>query len=160
MNSIMIVDDDKDMLDLLRRFLVGMGIHKIETFTSAEAALSRANTTIYDMIISDYRMPEMDGITFLKKFRHIQPRATRIIVSAICDKSTLYGAINEAQACRYIEKPCHADAFRAIVSEIMNERGIQVNDDISELLDVIRGLESIIDDQAKMIDELKIKTLE
>jgi len=158
MGNIMIVDDDKLILDLLERFLENMNVNNIDTFSSAEVALSKVRTTKYDVIISDYRMPDMDGVTFLKKCRSIQPSATRIMLSAICDKTTLYGAINEAHASRYIEKPCHADAFRSIVSGVLSEREAPVQDDIKELIGIIRGLETIIDDQAKMIEELKFNT--
>jgi DNA-binding response OmpR family regulator len=66
---ILYVDDEPSLLELGKFFLERSGRFSVDTITSALAALSLQNTRSYDAIISDYQMPEMDGIEFLKKIR-------------------------------------------------------------------------------------------
>lgn len=114
MRRIMLVDDDQNILNSLRRLLfrpagVEAAQPQVEAFVSAHEALKRARTgQPFDVIISDYRMPEMDGVTFLKAVREIQPNAVRLILSGQIDLDALAEAINEAEIYRFIAKPCSA----------------------------------------------------
>ena len=69
MFSVLYVDDEPMLLDLAKLFLEKTGDFRIDTLTSAKAALDTLKRTQYDCIISDYQMPEMDGIVFLKTVR-------------------------------------------------------------------------------------------
>ena len=66
---ILYVDDEENLLDISKLFLERSGQFNVDTVTSAPAALALLNSKNYDAIISDYQMPEMDGIEFLKKVR-------------------------------------------------------------------------------------------
>ena len=66
---ILYVDDEPDLLELCKVFLEMNGEFKVDTLTSVKEALIRLKSIYYDAIISDYQMPEMDGITFLKILR-------------------------------------------------------------------------------------------
>ena len=66
---ILYVDDEPGLLELGKIFLESEGAFAVDTVISAPAALERLNTGSYDAIISDYQMPKMDGITFLKTLR-------------------------------------------------------------------------------------------
>jgi len=66
---IMYVDDEPGLLEIGRIFLESEGAFVVDTLPSAPAALERVKTVSYDAIISDYLMPEMDGIQFLKTLR-------------------------------------------------------------------------------------------
>jgi two-component system probable response regulator PhcQ len=68
-------------------------------------ALENAFGTPYDLVLSDYRMPGMDGVAFLKQFRELQPNAARLILSGYADLNGLIAAINEAGIMRFIAKP-------------------------------------------------------
>ena len=115
MNRLLIVDDDEAILKALRRLLVitpcmaGETTYKlsVDTFASPEAALEKARHTAYSVVLSDYRMPGMNGVQFLKAFRKIQPDAARLILSGYADLNGLIGAINEAGISRFISKPWH-----------------------------------------------------
>ncbi|HUH78972.1 MAG TPA: PAS domain S-box protein [Methanoregula sp.] len=67
--SVLYVDDEESLLDITRRFLERPGDMLVDTAVSAEIALGMLGTTAYDAIVSDYQMPGMDGITFLRKVR-------------------------------------------------------------------------------------------
>ena len=113
MSHILIVDDDEAILKALRRVLtltpcpVGGEVRrlKVDIFSSPEDALEQAQQTAYDLVISDYRMPGMNGVQFLKAFREIQPDAARLILSGYADLDGLIGAINEAGIIRFLSKP-------------------------------------------------------
>jgi len=122
MPRIMVVDDDKNGSKSLARILKQVPGYQVDTFNNADDALNQARTVDYDVVISDLRMPGKDGITFLRMLKEKQPSASRIIFSGFCDKEILYGAINVANAERYIEKPCEPEIIKATVAEILSER--------------------------------------
>ena len=66
---VLYVDDESDLLEISKLFLERSGQFSVDIITSAPAALTQLNSKTYDAIISDYQMPEMDGIEFLKKVR-------------------------------------------------------------------------------------------
>ena len=113
MSRILIVDDDESILKALRRLLshtpcvAGDITFKlsIDLFSTPIDALEKARHTAYDLVLSDYRMPVMNGVQFLKAFREIQPDAARLILSGYADLNGLIGAINEAGITRFISKP-------------------------------------------------------
>jgi len=69
MYNILYVDDEPDILELGTEFLESDGTFTVDTFPSAGEALDRLQTTQYDAIVSDYKMPEMDGLAFLTTLR-------------------------------------------------------------------------------------------
>jgi CheY-like chemotaxis protein len=69
MISVLYVDDEEGLLELGKRFLEISGQFRVDTVTSAHAALQILKSTSYEAIVSDYQMPAMDGIAFLKAIR-------------------------------------------------------------------------------------------
>ncbi len=66
---VLYVDDEPGLLGIGKRFLEKEGAFAVDTLTSAVDALESLKTERYDVIISDYEMPEMDGIGFLKQLK-------------------------------------------------------------------------------------------
>lgn len=104
-NTVVIVDDEEMVLTSLSSFLNLETDYEVKTFKSAEEALEFIKTNDVDLVMSDYLMPEMDGITFLAQVRDIKPQIPRIILTGYADKENAIKAINDGGLFQYIEKP-------------------------------------------------------
>ncbi len=145
-STIVLVDDEEMVLTSLRSFLNLETSLKIETFTSAEAALEFIKKNDVDIVISDYLMPEMDGISFLAKVREIRPDVPRIILTGYADKENAIKAINEVGLFQYIEKPWDNDDLLIILRNGMERQNLlkklqQKIDEISEANSELVGLQ-------------------
>ncbi len=131
MTRLLLVDDEISLLHALKRVLnrafSGRGI-VVETFDDPEAALRRADQVDFDVVVSDYRMPIMDGITFLRCFRGIQPDTTRLILSAATDFEALVTAVNEVGIFRYLAKPWSDEDFVATIEAACRHHERQVEE--------------------------------
>lgn len=116
MPHLLILDDEELILNALVRALKSEE-YTLDKFTSPLQALDKLGKTNYDVILADYRMPEMDGITFLKKAKQHLPLAKRIILSGQADFNGLVNAINEAEIFRFIFKPWNDDELKAILMQ-------------------------------------------
>jgi DNA-binding NtrC family response regulator len=103
--TVVIVDDEEMVLTSLQAFLGLETDYKVQTFVSANEALKFVEANPIDLVISDYLMPEMDGMTFLAKVRTLQPEVPRIILTGYADKENAIKAINDVGLFQYIEKP-------------------------------------------------------
>lgn len=127
MQRMLIVDDDEDILKALRRLFsltpctVGEQTFRlaVDVFVSPQLALEKARQTAYALVISDYRMPTMNGVQFLKAFRQIQPEVPRLILSGYADLNGLIEAINEAGISRFIAKPWNDYELVASVGQVL-----------------------------------------
>ncbi|HEU4662557.1 MAG TPA: response regulator [Dokdonella sp.] len=112
MYRILLVDDEPNILNALRRCLASIDVGrldgeapKVEAFTSPERALERGEEQDFDLVISDYRMPGMDGVEFLSAMMDLQPSVPRVICSGYADRDAIIAAVNEVQLARFIGKP-------------------------------------------------------
>lgn len=103
--TIVIVDDEEMVLTSISSFLSLETDYNLETFTSAKEALEFIKSNPTDLVVSDYLMPEMDGISFLIKVRELKPEVPRIILTGYADKENAIKAINQVGLFQYIEKP-------------------------------------------------------
>lgn len=130
MSRVLLVDDEESILNALKRLLrvapcaFGNKTYtlEVEAFTSAKAALARAREEDFDLFISDYRMPEMDGIEFLKAAKEIRPDAARLILSGYADLNALIRAVNEVGIERFIGKPWNDYELLAAIAQALAHR--------------------------------------
>ena len=124
MYRVLLVDDEPNILNALRRCLASIDVGqldgealKVEAFTSPEQALERSEEQEFDLVISDYRMPGMDGVEFLSAMMELQPVVPRVICSGFADRDAIIAAVNEVQLARFIGKPwADEDLAAAVVS--------------------------------------------
>lgn len=108
MKRLLIVDDETPVLHALRRLLQRHFTPQelsVELCADPLQALQRLLEARFDVLISDYRMPLMDGVTLLARARELDPRAVRMMLSAAADFGTVLAAVNRAEVFRYIPKP-------------------------------------------------------
>jgi signal transduction histidine kinase/FixJ family two-component response regulator len=105
MGTVMIVDDEMMVTSSLQTMLSLETTHRIHCFNSPLDALAQVETLRPDVIISDFSMPGMDGIAFLREVKKILPEATTILLTGYADKENAIQAINSVGIYRYIEKP-------------------------------------------------------
>ena len=102
--TLLLVDDEPSILSALRRLLRPHG-YRILTAESGAAGLALLEQEEVALIISDMRMPEMDGAAFLKRVRERWPETMRILLTGYADVTSTVAAINEGEIYRYIAKP-------------------------------------------------------
>lgn len=102
--TLLFVDDEPSILSALRRLFRPHG-YRILIAESGAAGLAILEQEAVDLIISDMRMPEMDGATFLKQARSRWPGTVRILLTGYADVTSTVAAINEGEIYRYIAKP-------------------------------------------------------
>ncbi|MGA2160670.1 MAG: hybrid sensor histidine kinase/response regulator [Methanoregula sp.] len=103
MISVLYVDDEPDLLEIAKLFLEEEKIFSVETLSSARVALERLKVNRYDAIISDYQMPEMNGIMFLKQLRASGDATPFIIFTGKGREEVVIEALNNG-ADFYIQK--------------------------------------------------------
>jgi response regulator RpfG family c-di-GMP phosphodiesterase len=115
-DRVLIVDDDELILRALARILEAAGF-ATRCYLSPDQALAAIEGDGPVVIISDYMMPEMDGITFLKRARARAPGAVRILCTAAEDFHVALQAVNSGEVYRIISKPWHQQELLATVTQ-------------------------------------------
>lgn len=157
MRRILLLDDEQNVLHALQRSLrqiIKETEFKIELFTSPEMAIQRLSETAFDFVVSDYHMPSMNGVDFLKIIKEIQPDAIRMMLSASADFNTIIGAINEAEIFRYISKPWDTVELKETL-KLAGERRDQNLEEkrLADEIRVQRGEMSPQEQEAKRLEE-------
>jgi DNA-binding NtrC family response regulator len=101
---ILVVDDKKDMLTLLRRIITEKTLHEVVTEHDPFKAVDILGKVPFDLVVTDLKMPKMDGIALLDEVKKIQPLAAIIIMTAYATIETAVEAIQKG-AFDYISKP-------------------------------------------------------
>jgi|CXWL01.1.fsa_nt_gi response regulator RpfG family c-di-GMP phosphodiesterase len=112
--AILVVDDDTFVLNALKATLEQENYHVVAV-TSPHKALALLAERKFSVIISDQRMPEMMGLDFLIASKAIQPRTSRILITAVLSLPTLIDSINKGEIFRFIAKPWLREELTATV---------------------------------------------
>ncbi|MBT9598763.1 MAG: response regulator [Vitreoscilla sp.] len=163
-HRIMLVDDESGVLAALSRLLrhsplsiAGQACRpQVEAFTSAREALARAAERAYDLVISDYRMPEMDGVALLNRMREMQPGCARVILSGYTDLNGLISAINDARIDRFVAKPWNDFELTSALSQILQIRMLRMeNEDLANQVRCERGHLTAEDLERQRLEQLE-----
>jgi len=131
---VMLVDDEEAVLQALRRLFRRMPCTygnlsyelEIEMFSAPMAALARAREQVFDAFLSDYRMPELDGIEFLRRARALQPDAVKMLFSGGGDRAAVERAFQEVDIFRFIAKPWDDATLVSALAESLNYRDLML----------------------------------
>lgn len=103
-HSVLCVDDEKNILNSLRR-LLRQENYNLLTASSGAEGLKLLEETHVQLVISDQRMPEMSGVDFLSQVREKYPEIIRIILSGYTDVNSITDAINKGHIYKFLLKP-------------------------------------------------------
>lgn len=160
MHRLLLVDDEENVLRALRRVLAtsvgGEREFAVEMFSRPEEALDHAEFTKFDLVLSDFRMPGMNGVEFLTRFRAIQPDAARMILSGYADLDAVLAAINEVQIFRFISKPWHDGELLAAIRQAIEYHGLLAEN--QRLADTVRVQQGRLSEQERVLRELEAES--
>ena len=120
--TILIVDDESAVVQSLSALLELETSHTVLTETSPQRAVQLAKTNPLDLVISDFLMPELDGIAFLLEIRRLYPESALILLTGYADKQNAIRAINEVGIFNYMEKPWDNDDLLTIIRTGLDKR--------------------------------------
>lgn len=116
--KLLVVDDEPSILRSIKRQLRPKGYH-IYMANNAFEGLQIAKAEEIDVIISDMRMPEVDGAEFLKQTNEINPSIRKILLTGYADIESLIKAINQGNIDRYIQKPWDPEELESAIEQLL-----------------------------------------
>lgn len=116
---ILFVDDDAPVRTAFARSLRATGLN-VDLADTPESALELAEKTSYAVIVSDYRMPRIDGLDLIEQLRQTQPDATYMLVSGECDLSLALQAVNEHNVSYVLPKPWDPQELAVVLRRSMD----------------------------------------
>ncbi|WP_031485178.1 HD domain-containing phosphohydrolase, partial [Maridesulfovibrio frigidus] len=117
---ILLVDDEPNVLSSLKRQL--RGAYEVDTESDpAMALVSLQSAKPYAAIVSDYRMPKMNGIEFLKGVKRIRPDTTRLMLTGYADLENAMRAVNDGHVFRFLTKPCDKETLLESLKEAVKQ---------------------------------------
>jgi len=133
MATILVVDDDKGMREFLDIMLTREG-YDVSCARDAGEGLDRCRKQRFDLIITDLRMPKIDGIEFLKSVKDVSPESLVILITAYASGETAVRAMKEG-AYDYIEKDFNIEEFTSTIRSALESNG-RMQDDAKFIRDI------------------------
>ncbi|MFH0967313.1 MAG: PAS domain S-box protein, partial [Methanobacteriota archaeon] len=149
MLHILCLDDEQFILDLVTTYLENNSEYIVDTTTSPEEALSLLSQIPYDGIVSDYLMPNMDGIEFLKRVRKNHPKIPFVFLSGHVSQEVVINAINNG-ADFFLEKDLEPIARLLDLSQILKQGAARYRAE-QQVQQSEESFRSIFDNQQPMI---------
>jgi len=140
--KILVVDDEKSMREILEIFLKNEG-YSVTAANNGESAVEAIKKDIFDLVITDMKMPKMGGLELLKNIKEITPETIVVIVTAFGTTESAVEAMKHG-AYDFIQKPFQMDDIRLVVKNALEKQKLQK--DVSLLKEQLKtpSLENII----------------
>jgi putative nucleotidyltransferase with HDIG domain len=122
--TLLLVDDEPSVLSALRRLFRMQG-YQVRQASSGAEGLAMLGEQPADLVISDMRMPEMDGARFLEHVRNSWPETARILLTGYADIGSTIAAINRGEVHRYVAKPWDDQDLLLIVRDALQRRALE-----------------------------------
>ena len=153
--SILIIDDEKSQRDILYGYLNKKG-YKVFTAESGSQGIKIINENLVDIVLSDYKMPEMTGLEILAKVSQINPEISFVIITAY---GTVENAVNAMHlgAYDYISKPVNLDELDLLIARIIENKNLKSENELlkKQLYEKYK-LSSFISQSSKMEEVLSV----
>jgi len=153
MISILFVDDEPNILSGLKRLTRSMRTEWTTYFAESGAeALEIIRNTEIDIVISDMKMPAMDGAELLRRIRESHPSVIRIILSGYAESEMVMKSVSQAH--QYMTKPCDSELLTSTIKRAFALHDLMTNTEIQKRLAEMQFVPSIPTLYEKLIDEL------
>src|SRR5438132_4463845 len=149
----LVVDDEPRLRRVLVRLLEGEGFTCSEAGSGTEA-LEMMHHDPVPLVISDLRMPQMDGVTLLREILARWPDTAVIVVTAVAEVESAVACL-QLGALDYVAKPFHLDEVRARVMQALGKRRLILENRMYQ-----HQLEERVQEQAHRIEELSLERLQ
>jgi response regulator RpfG family c-di-GMP phosphodiesterase len=117
---VLFVDDEPNVLNAIRRTLRNdFDVHTAESGKEALRILEEGDP--FGVVVSDCRMPEMDGIEFLQRASKTSPLAVRVMLTGNMDQETAVKAVNTGDVFKFLNKPCQGDELKSVVAQAVRQ---------------------------------------
>ncbi|OPY58496.1 MAG: Hydrogenase transcriptional regulatory protein hupR1 [Pelotomaculum sp. PtaU1.Bin035] len=149
-NMVLLVDDDHNILSAYQRLLrKKFELVTVDSGVKGIAALLEQGP--FAVVVSDYRMPEMDGVRFLSAARQVSPDTVRIMLTGQADFEATIDAVNEGNIFRFLTKPCPTDHLMDALSAAVEQYRLITAE--RELLDnTLKGTIKLLIDVLSMVN--------
>ncbi|MEK6976688.1 MAG: response regulator [Candidatus Thermoplasmatota archaeon] len=118
---VLVVDDEPDILDTVRACLeADLGV-EVREARSGPQALALVESTAFDLILTDYKMPGMDGLELLRHVAARAPSVPRVLMTAFPDVDLAINALNDGRILHFLSKPLAPEELRDVLGAILDE---------------------------------------
>jgi len=153
MRRILFVDDEPMVLDGLRRMLRGMRNEwEMEFAASGHDALKVLDSKRFNVIVTDMRMPGMDGCQLLNHVKELHPQVVRIVLSGHSDKDMILKSIGPVH--QFLSKPCDAETIKTTVARVCSMRDIMEDEALIKVVSAVESLPSLPELYSEVVDEV------
>jgi response regulator RpfG family c-di-GMP phosphodiesterase len=155
---LLLVDDEENILKSLRRVFVPLG-YEVHIALGGAKGLEILEAEEIDVIVSDMRMPEMDGAAFLKQAAEKWPNIRRLLLTGYAELESAISAINEGKVDLYLNKPWNDDDLTMKVKQVLESKRLKEKNLKLEakVLDQNLELKKL---NASLEEKVRIRTLE
>jgi len=150
---VLVVDDEEFMRSIVRQRLEMAGYH-VEEACSGEEALDRLGYGRYSVLLTDIRMPGMDGVTLLGEWAKRSPETVGVVMSASTELGTAVSAL-KIGACDYITKPFNFDVLLVTIENALRKKDIE-----RQLQDYQMNLEKKVKEQTDVINSMYVRSID
>jgi DNA-binding response OmpR family regulator len=117
---ILVIEDDEEMMSLLKDFLEDEGF-ETDSVSNGSDAFRKLVKELFDLIITDIRMPGLTGLDILPGIKKLQPQASVIVITAFGSEEVRRRSF-EKGATGYLEKPIHFNKLRTLIHEMISSK--------------------------------------
>jgi len=117
---ILVIEDDEEMMSLLKDFLEDEGF-ETDSVSNGSDAFRKLVKELFDLIITDIRMPGLTGLDILPGIKKLQPQASIIVITAFGSEEVRRRSF-EKGATGYLEKPIHFNKLRTLIHEMISSK--------------------------------------
>ncbi|MGB1587103.1 MAG: response regulator [Thermoplasmatota archaeon] len=129
-HRILLVDDEPDILESLQELLeAAIPGSEVTVAESGEAALEHLRKGSFHVLVSDYKMPGMNGMELLREARRVAPATPRVLMTAFPDLQIAIEAINDARIENFFTKPLDPEEVVEVLDAMLKHRRASLHRD-------------------------------